>query len=413
MLPGGAGIGQEPQGDPPGVELGIDAARREPAGGRGPDNLIGKALLAQVQQLARQHAPLGPPRFGVAQPLRIAADAGEHASGLDGFVRPAQVVGAAEGHHRVGLQCLGQRIELRQRVGRQAGRRHADLGQPHPVRPDAGGGALRRGPVLVVEQAGSTGTMVRRLDQLRKGLDDPRFGLGAEFALAPGRAHQRRRLGHPVLVDKRLGEQDPPPRRRRRSLAEERPHGRMVGPARDQRLLGAPPHARLHRPVGIVAGEALDALEPDLARVEADRQPFQQGPRRQMGDGARCSIAARHVAAPVELDGSLQHGEIDRRLRRWLRRLHRGRTKACRCDRLRRLQRRQPQRAVLGRHHRAAQRAKGDTGEKGGAEPCCDRSSHGILNVTGDPVRTGSRRSHPGRRTACRTGASKTVGRHG
>ena len=120
--------------------------------------------------------------------------------------------------------------------------------------------------------------MVDLGEDARKKIQDLGLELAPERVVAPGVAHERRRLALRAVGSEGERERHLAGGACRLLLGEERAdHSRRFF-LDEKRLFGAPPQGGRDRPIRVVAHETGDAIEADPS-AEADRHPFAQGAR--------------------------------------------------------------------------------------------------------------------------------------
>ena len=87
---GGGRIVEEPQRDPAGHEMALDPGVLLGRLGRLRHRLIGRAVIAGIEQLARHDPPLDPPLLRIMDLGELARRGQQHLGGLGGLVGAAQ-----------------------------------------------------------------------------------------------------------------------------------------------------------------------------------------------------------------------------------------------------------------------------------------------------------------------------------
>ena len=175
------------------MELGVDGVGRAFGGMRGGDP-VGGLHVALVDQLARQHTALGPPRVGIDQCGAVARRLQHDCGGLGEFLLLAQIFGLGE---EIAGRALARRAPPSSSLP-------AVLVAANDCRPGIGqllgagkpGHALRRFDALGIEHALHAEAVVGGGDDAAELLDDRRFVRGVQLFRAPERRqHGARRIG--------------------------------------------------------------------------------------------------------------------------------------------------------------------------------------------------------------------------
>ena len=307
---GGLGrIVEEAQGDPAGMELGLDPLLHGAAAMAGGD-LVGEARIADIDELAGDDPALDPPFVAIHQDIAVGGGGGEDSCGFHRLVGSAQVLRPRQDVGRIAAE------RRRHGVQRGGGRRtlvfHGTAGadQTGVAAAGIGGGPPGRLVILLQERALHAEAVIDAGEDIRKGIHH----LGLEGAPECFRAPQVADQGGGVLVEgigpEGEGEGELAWSARRTCSGEEGAHGRRVLALGEKCLLGAAAEERTRRPFRVRPGEGDSALEAD-AGAGADRHPFEQRESRRIGEAVAQAVAFGDLAAPIGVDGLAQSGEVD------------------------------------------------------------------------------------------------------
>ena len=308
MLRGGGRIAGEAQGDPAGMELGLDPllgrARRLLARHR-----VGGLGVAEVEELARHDPALDPPLVAVDQHVRVARRRGEHRGGGLGLVGPAEVLRPGEDVGRVAAQRRRHRGERGRGAGGlvldgPAGAHEAGIGAARVAGRPAG--AL---PIVLQERPLHPVAVVDPGERVREGVEHLGLEAAAEALGAPEVADDLGGVGLAAVGAQRQRQGELARRARRLRRGEEGPHRRGGFPLGEQRLLGPAAQQRAGRPVRIGPDEGDRAVEAD-AGARADRHPFEQRLRGRIGEAVAHPVAVGDPALAVEVDGAAQQRRV-------------------------------------------------------------------------------------------------------
>ena len=292
-----------------GVDLRRHGGRRR--GGAERERL---ARLADVEQLARDHAPLAPPLVGIDQRRRVGRRERQPAGRLAGAIGAPRVLDARE-------QQAGVLLQRR----RNGGDRARPVSGPLAAAMRASASATSSGPasaaarnaaaaLLGVEQPVGAIFVVGAGEQRGESLERLRFAPRIEVVVAPQRRDDRRRLVAAAGFEHGARQGELAGRRARRIGGEARGDdfgGRVVGVEAPLLDRANPVAARPMRVGGGESGEAL-VVGP---RREPQRQPIEGGAFgrvRRLG-GER--VAAGEIALAIEGGGRGERRAVEARRR--------------------------------------------------------------------------------------------------
>ena len=307
-------VAEEAQGDPAGVELAIDFARRL-LGRRRPDAEVERQpRLVEIEELARHHAPLVPPAVRIDERVAVGRREAEQGRRLVGPAGAPRVLDAGEEKSRIALQRVRRRDD--ERRGQRPVRR--DVARDRKlrlVRPGEHGRPAGGGPALRIEQAVGAVFVIGERQRRPELAQDRRLGPGVEIAVAPERTDRPDRLADAAGGAERAGERQLAGARLRRGRGEERDDvGRRARMDDEVRLLASAQIA-LGRPARMSGGEGLQRIGARL-RIGAQRRPFERQAPVGVGLGPSQGGKGGDVAFAVGDDGGRK-----RRRRALLRRL--------------------------------------------------------------------------------------------
>jgi hypothetical protein len=301
------------------MELGVHCQRGAFGGMRGGE-LIGRLRVAEIEQLARQHPPLDPPRVGIDQRGGVLRRFQHDGGGLAVLLGPAQPPRFREGPCRPAL-CLGHRGHQALRVLLVAGDGGECLDQCAAARQSRD--PLGRGDAVGIEHTLHAEAVVGGGDDLAELADDRLLFLGVELLRAPEPGKGRARLRGVAGGEMRARQQDRALYRLRLRAAEGGEHGARAGVLAIHRLFGIgaqPRHAgparkRIGRFGDLAAGHGVGAGGGD--------RPHQDMPVERV----RGQIVAHHAGAGDVARGERVEAALqlrDRAARRQLPGLDRG-----------------------------------------------------------------------------------------
>ncbi len=300
------------------MEIGVDL-RRDRGRRRGGAEREGLTGIAEIDELARDHAPFAPPCVGIDQRRRVARRLREPGGRLAGAIGAPRVLHPREQQAGVGLQRLrncGDRARRQRAVGRVEPR----LGERDLVGAGERRRAQGRRALSGVEQPVGAVFVVGAGQQRGEGFQRLALAPQVEVFLAPQRRDDRARLVAAARFERGARERELARRRRRRLAGEARQHDRrrrMVGV--EMRLLDrADPVAAW--PMRMRGGESGKALVV-RPRREPERQPVESGALGAIFDLCGERVAADQIAPAIERRGggerraveTRRRGDLDRR----------------------------------------------------------------------------------------------------
>ena len=310
---GGGRIVEEAQRDPARHEMALDPGVLLGRLGRLRHRLIGRAVIADIEQLARHDPPLDPPLLRIMDLGELARRGQQHLGGLGGLVGAAQKLHLREDVARVVAGVGRHGVELLLAIGgflvvaglaveRDARLRDGDLGAAQPAR------RPQRGLVVIGEQPLLHARLV--IDDAQEfaiAVEHRLLDVGGQLIVAPGLAQLRGAAVAVALGEERARQHQPSHARLRRRVLEEAHGLRRLDVLHPQHRLGAAAEHAEARPIRIGGDEGEVARARGAVAVAAQDDPFDELARRRVGDGGL--DVGRLAGAPQAqaLDGGVVH----------------------------------------------------------------------------------------------------------
>ncbi len=311
MMRGPHRIVEETQGDPAGMEFGVDAGfvrfRRLFVA-----DFISGRRIAGIEQLAGQKPPLDPPSIAVDQHGGVAWR-GEHERGrLNDLVLMPQLMDSGVEESRIVPQVRRHGVE--HRVGcRIVVRGSEQARQDDFVRPREHGIAQAARIVFLIEQAVRARLIIRRAEIGAEFAAHMRFERRHQIGMAPDIAHQRLRFGVLALLAQGAGLRQFAERSLRLARGEEIVDQDRVGMVLVKAGFDPPDKEIARRPIGMRNEKGVEAVLPRIARI-AQRDPFERGADDRIGDARGLGVALRQIAGLIIGKRLAQAGEVEAEL---------------------------------------------------------------------------------------------------